>query len=318
VAKAVLRDWPREADRVARLGGSAWQVVAPGWRLRLTAAPTRLAGGAPAQVVLAEHEAAPLGSDWVYRTSLELFHDGGAAIALVPAAGATVLAADVDGRPVAPGVGRRPLPMARAAGANRVRVVWRGPPGCEPPRLEAGGVPLPQPPGLWALGVPAGMRGTAPGAELTPARAAAGRADGLAKLARLVAERGGAAPAPPGETEAGLYSDLFDAGTPLRWSAGGDGGAGPRLEAADAATVELAAGRTLVFLLALGGAALLNYTLGRPSRPEQWVALGCAGWLAFGPPGGLLFAALAAAGVVLRVVALARGLTRRGTARVAG
>jgi hypothetical protein len=56
-AAEALRPWPREAERVRRVGGAAWRIVAPEGGLRLV--PRREAGGPDAvQVFLTEYEVA--------------------------------------------------------------------------------------------------------------------------------------------------------------------------------------------------------------------------------------------------------------------
>ena len=157
--------WPREVDRLRRAGGTAWQVRADDWRLRLT--PRGPAIGSPVQLFLAEYEAAASDRQrWLHRATYRLAHEGGADLVLSLREGARILGVSVNGTPapplLQPGGNRLWLPLPGGPGQQTVEVLWTYAAGSEtidqpilePPLLE-GMIPKAV---VWKIQVPPGYQ----------------------------------------------------------------------------------------------------------------------------------------------------------------
>jgi hypothetical protein len=207
---AVLRPWPREAERLRRSGGSVWKVGAGDWGLRLLPR-YRVAEAAGVQVFLTEHAAAVVdGRSWVHQATYWLYHEASTDLNVTLPEGARAQTVTVNGVGIAPlqkGTSLW-LPLPGGAGVRRVRLRWlfaEGTEALDRPRLDRPRLDgVPDSPTLWTVHVPAGYsRGGSEVATEDVARPVGGvaldlaRAEAQLRLSAFLAER----PRGRGETD---------------------------------------------------------------------------------------------------------------------
>ena len=132
--------------------------------------------------------------------------------------------------------------------------------------------------------------------------------DWLAKLReQLNTGRSAKAPAPaPGPRESVVdelpFAESFRGGEPVRWIANTE----VRLRPAPIWSPLPALATFSLIALAIAVLALLSITLDRVSRPEQVALVGVLGFVAFGPPEGLIFLAITVVAILVRVISMGR------------
>jgi hypothetical protein len=180
---AALSAWPGEAERLRRVGGSAWKATGPDWNLRLR--PTGPATAPAAVRVFLTERAAEVvdGHRWLHEAVFWLRHEANTDLNVTLPADAVVVAASIDGveaTPLQPEPRRLWLPLPGRAGVRRVRLRWLydlsaerlDRPNLERLRLE-GALDGPT---VWNVHVPPGYRpehGEDGGLKAGPARSAA-------------------------------------------------------------------------------------------------------------------------------------------------
>jgi hypothetical protein len=198
-AAADLHRWPAEAELIRR-EGAVWKVEAADWQLALVPRPAAVS--AAVTVLLAEQAAAVAdGRHWLHEAVFTLAAEGGADLHVSLPEGARLLAAELDGGPVAPrqtGPQSLWLPLPGSAGVHVLRVRWQAESGAEPldsPRLQRLRLQEGQDyPVLWTVCVPPGyLLARRPGAgapaPVSAARLELERAAAQLRLAELLAER---------------------------------------------------------------------------------------------------------------------------------
>src|SRR5262249_47851182 len=202
-AKQVMQSWPQELHHLQRGVGSAWQITAPDWRLRLGPRPGAAAASSIHLFLAEQTVAVTAGRRWLHQARYWLFHETATNVPLEMPAGVRVLMARVDGRttPLLQPHSQQPwLPLSGGAGGRTVELAWvyeNDQESLHHPRLEQprlGGVG--EAPALWTVHVPPGLR--LEGSGLNPSRgvaaaSAAGqdlrRASALLRLSTVIAER---------------------------------------------------------------------------------------------------------------------------------
>jgi hypothetical protein len=176
---AVLKDWPDEAERLRRAGGSLWHVTDTDWRLRLVTRE-HSPGSAPVRVYLTERSAAVAdGRRWLHESVFWLRHEANTDLNVTLPAPADVVTATIDDVGVAalqPDRQRVWLALPGQGGLRKVRLRWLF---AEAEPLDRPNLARPRPEGVvdgpvvWSISIPPGWKvadgDLRPGAGVTAA-----------------------------------------------------------------------------------------------------------------------------------------------------